>query len=46
MIKTLGELKKSGYTYTSVKEEIRKNLIGKLKAGKILFPVSLAMKKP
>ena len=38
MIKTLGELKKSGYTYTSVKEEIRKNLIGKLKARETTFP--------
>jgi magnesium chelatase subunit I len=29
-IKTLGQLKKSGYTPQSVKEEIRKNLICKL----------------
>jgi magnesium chelatase subunit I len=30
-IKTLGELKKSGYKSLSIKDEIRKNLIGKMK---------------
>ena len=30
-IKTLGELKKSGYQYKSVKDELRFNLIRKLK---------------
>src|SRR6516225_7443295 len=36
--KTLGELTASGYQVTSVKDEMRKNLIGKLKAGDPLFP--------
>lgn len=31
-IKTLGELKKSGYKSKSIKEEVRENLIGKIKA--------------
>ncbi|MBU0695742.1 MAG: AAA family ATPase [Bacteroidetes bacterium] len=31
MIKTLGELKKSGYTSRSIKEELRENLIKRLK---------------
>ena len=31
-IKTLGELKKSGYTLKSIKDEIRENLILKIKA--------------
>ena len=38
MIKTLGELRKSGYKPRSVKEEIRENLIKKLKAGDETFP--------
>jgi magnesium chelatase subunit I len=38
MIKTLGELKKSGYQPRSVKEEIRQNLIAKLKKGDHTFP--------
>jgi magnesium chelatase subunit I len=37
-IKTLGELKKSGYTSKSVKEEIRHNLIEKLKRKENTFP--------
>lgn len=37
-IKTLGELKKSGYVYRSVKEEIRQNLIAKLKRKESTFP--------
>ena len=37
-IKTLGELKKSGYQPKSIKEEIRQNLIQKLKAKEITFP--------
>ncbi len=37
-IKTLGDLKKSGYAYRSVKEEIRQNLIGKLKRKESTFP--------
>ena len=36
-IRTLGELKKSGYTSKSVKEELRANLIASLKSGKPLF---------
>lgn len=37
-IKTLGELKKSGYRYRSIKEEIRQNLIAKLQSGETTFP--------
>jgi magnesium chelatase subunit I len=37
-IKTLGELKKSGYKPKSIKDEIRKNLITKLKAKETTFP--------
>src|SRR3954470_13500573 len=37
-IKTLGELKKSGYKPKSVKEELRENLIRKLKNKEITFP--------
>lgn len=37
-IKTLGDLKKSGYVYRSVKEEIRQNLIEKLKSKESTFP--------
>ncbi len=36
--KTLGELKKSGYSPLSVKEEMRRNLINMLKANNPLFP--------
>ncbi len=36
-IKTLGELKKSGYTTKSIKEELRANLIHKLKKGENPF---------
>lgn len=35
---TLGELKSSGYAARSVKDEMRANLITKLKAGERLFP--------
>lgn len=35
---TLGELKASGYKRTSVKDELRANLIKKLRAGDTLFP--------
>lgn len=38
MQKTLGELKKSGYQSKSIKEEIRQNLIRKLKDGETTFP--------
>ncbi len=37
-IKTLGELKKSGYKPRSIKDEIRQNLIEKLKKGETTFP--------
>src|ERR1700743_561331 len=37
-IKTLGELKKAGYRNRSVKEEIRENLIRKLKSKETTFP--------
>lgn len=37
MVKTLGELKKSGYKSKSIKEEIRQNLIAKLKDGDTTF---------
>ena len=37
-IKTLGELRKSGYQVLTVREEIRKNLISKIRAEEILFP--------
>ena len=37
-IKTLGELKKSGYQYRSIKEELRQNLIVKLKRKENTFP--------
>jgi magnesium chelatase subunit I len=36
--KTLGELKTSGYKVLSVKEEMRANLIRKMRAGEELFP--------
>lgn len=37
-IKTLGELKKSGYISRSIKEEIRENLIKKISRKEITFP--------
>ncbi len=37
-IKTLGELKKSGYISKSIKDEIRENLIKKIKAKENSFP--------
>lgn len=36
--KTLGELKQSGYATRSVKEEMRANLVRKLRSGDHLFP--------
>src|SRR5579872_1865801 len=35
---TLGELRASGYRVLTVKEELRKNLIRKIRAGEDLFP--------
>src|SRR6201985_1296333 len=37
-IKTLGELKKSGYKHRSVKEEVRENLLKKLNRKETRFP--------
>jgi magnesium chelatase subunit I len=37
-IKTVGELRQSGYQVIPVKEELRKNLIAKIRAEEILFP--------
>ncbi|HEX6914264.1 MAG TPA: sigma 54-interacting transcriptional regulator [Chitinophagaceae bacterium] len=37
-IKTLGELKQSGYRSAGIKDEIRRNLIGKLQKGENAFP--------
>src|SRR5436190_21963429 len=37
-IQTLGELKKSGYVSRSIKDEIRANLINKIKAKENPFP--------
>lgn len=36
-IKTLGELKKSGYKFLSIKDELRENLISKLKKQEPIF---------
>jgi magnesium chelatase subunit I len=36
-IKTLGELKKSGYKFLSIKDELRENLISKLKNKEAIF---------
>jgi magnesium chelatase subunit I len=37
-IKTLGELRKSGYKFRTIKEEIRENLIGKIRSKENTFP--------
>lgn len=37
LIKTLGELKKSGYKFLSIKDELRENLISKLKKKEPIF---------
>ncbi len=37
-VKTLGALKKSNWESVSVKEEIRRNLISKIRSGETLFP--------
>lgn len=44
-ITTLGELKKSGWKSLSVKEEMRQNLIAKMKKGDTLFPGILGYEK-
>jgi len=38
LVKTFGELKKQGYIQKSIKEEMRQNLISKMKAGEERFP--------
>ena len=40
--RTIGELRESGYRVLSVKEELRKNLIQKIRKGEELFPGTLA----
>ena len=37
-ITTLGELKKSGWTSSSVKDEMRRNLLNKIEKKETLFP--------
>jgi len=44
-IKTLGDLKKSGWESVSVKEEMRRNLITKMQNGETLFPGILGYDK-
>lgn len=44
-ISTLGDLKASGYRPRSVKDEVRANLIAKLKAGDTVFPGILGFDK-
>jgi magnesium chelatase subunit I len=44
-MKTVGELKASGAPVTSVKEEMRRNLIRKMKAGEPLFPGIIGYEK-
>ena len=36
-IKTVGELKKTGYQPITIKDELRKNLRAKIKAGETTF---------
>lgn len=42
---TLGELKKSGWKSVSIKEEMRNNLIRKMRSGETLFPGILGYEK-
>jgi magnesium chelatase subunit I len=44
-VKTIGELKESGWQSVSVKEEIRRNLIKKIRANETLFPDILGYDK-
>ena len=37
-LRTLGELRASGYQPRSVKQELRANLISKIRSGEALFP--------
>lgn len=43
--RTLGELKSSGWESVSIKEEMRRNLIRKMKSGETLFPGILGYDK-
>ena len=43
--KTIGELRKSGYRVQSVKDEIRNNLIEKLRRNEPLFPAIIGFEK-
>ncbi|OLD80858.1 MAG: magnesium chelatase [Ignavibacteria bacterium 13_1_40CM_2_61_4] len=43
--KTIGELRKSGYRVQSVKDEIRNNLIEKLRRNETLFPAIIGFEK-
>src|ERR1700753_2981074 len=45
-IKTLGELKKSGYTSRSVKEELRENLIAQLQKHEGVFEGIIVYEDP
>lgn len=45
MIKTVGDLRKSGAGVISVKEEMRRNLIGRMKEGRPLFPGIIGYEK-
>jgi magnesium chelatase subunit I len=42
--RTVGELRSSGYRIESVKDEMRRNLVRKLRAGETLFPDILGRK--
>src|SRR6056297_2593090 len=44
-MKTLGELRESGYQSQSVKDELRKNMIRKMKSNEELFPGILGYEK-
>ncbi len=44
-IKTLGELREAGYASRSVKDELRSNLIRKLRAGENVFPGIIGFEK-
>src|SRR6266849_3557949 len=43
---SLGELRQSGYAPRSVKQELRDNLIGRLRNGKPLFPTIVGYEEP
>src|SRR4029078_11861124 len=43
---TLGQLKETGYRFSSVKDELRRNTIRKLKGGEELFPGVVGYRDP